>query len=79
LAKLSRRRARLKAGKPEIGKPRWADQSLFTMGLRRTRDWLYHTTNRAIQWLLSDLGTVSWHQLWYNHQSHRLLSQTVRL
>lgn len=78
LAKLRQRRVRIKADKPIIGKPRDADQSLFTMGLRRTRDWLYHTTDRAIQWLLSDLGTVSWHQLWYNHQSHRLLSQTVR-
>ncbi len=78
LAKLSERRVRIRDGKPVIGKPREADQSLFTMGLRRARDWLYHTTDRAIEWLLSDLDSVSWRQLWYNQQSRRLLSQTVR-
>ncbi len=78
LAKLHDRKPRVRHGRPHVGKPRDADQSVFTMGLRRTRDWLYQTTDRAIQWLLSDLDSVSWHQLWFNHQSRRLLSQTVR-
>jgi hypothetical protein len=75
LAKLQTRQIRVRAGRPVVGLPEHADQSLFTMGLRRTRDWLYQTTNSAILWLLSDIGTRSWQSIWHHHQSHRYLFQ----
>jgi len=78
LTKLWERRIRSKNGQRIVGKPRNADQSLFTMGLRRTRDWLYQATDRAIEWLLNEWGTVTWQHIWYQHQSRRYLMKTVR-
>jgi len=80
LSRLQERRIRRRSGKPVVGQPRHADQSLFTMGLRCSRDWLYGTAQRSVHWLLTELDSVSWQQLWYQHQSHRYLYllQTVR-
>jgi hypothetical protein len=78
LSRLDQRRVHRRQGKPFVGKPRHAEQSLFTMGLRRTRDWLYGARNRAILWLLSELDADCWQRVWYAYQSHRYLSKTVR-
>lgn len=78
LSRLEQRRLRARHGKPFVGQPRHAEQSLFTMGLRRTRDWLYGTRNRALHWLLGELDADSWQRVWYRYQSHRYLSKTVR-
>jgi hypothetical protein len=78
LSSLKRRRVRTKHGQPFVGEPRHAEQSLFTMGLRRSRDWFYGIGNRAIHWLLSELDADSWQRVWYHYQSQRYLSKTVR-
>lgn len=78
LCRLGQRRVRRQAGKPRVGQPRHAEQSLFTMGLRRTRDWFYRTKDQVICWLLTELDADTWQRAWYSHQSLRYLSKTVR-
>jgi hypothetical protein len=78
LARLGQRRVRQKQGQPFVGQPRHAEQSLFTMGLRRTRDWFYGTSKGTLHWLLSALDADSWQRVWYAYQSQRYLSKTDR-
>jgi hypothetical protein len=77
LTRLRNRKPRLRNGTMVVGKPKPADQSLFTMGLRRTREWLYHTAEGVIRWFLPHVATISWSKLRYNQQSQRLLAQTA--
>lgn len=42
-----------------IGRPRHARESVFTLGLRKVRGWLYGTTQRALPWRLPDLDACS--------------------
>jgi len=54
-------------------KPQPAGESLFTLGLRQTRRWLYGTPRRVWRWRLPDLAAPSWTAQWRAHQSHRFI------
>jgi hypothetical protein len=71
LAHQHRRRAR-----PTV---RHARASIFTLGLRALRHWLYQATRGALHWQLSDLDAPSWEQQWHQYQALRLIfGQPVR-
>jgi hypothetical protein len=78
LAALAARPIKVKAGRPVVGQPRHARGSLFTMGLRVVRRWLYRTTDQAIKWFITEIDAVSWYKCWYAHQSTRYIFRTVR-
>jgi hypothetical protein len=65
LAQQARRRARPQA--------RHARESIFTLGLRALRRWLYQATRGALHWQLSALDAPSWEQQWHQYQSLRLI------
>ncbi len=65
LATQERRRAR-----PQM---RHARESVFTLGLRAVRHWLYHAPRCALHWQLSELDALSWDQQWHQYQSLRLI------
>jgi hypothetical protein len=65
LAQQPRRRAR-----PQV---RHARESVFTLGLRALRRWLYQATRCALRWQLSQLDAPSWEQQWHQYQSLRLI------
>ncbi len=52
---------------------RHARESVFTLGLRALRAWLYQATRCALRWQLSRLDAPSWEQQWHQHQSLRLI------
>lgn len=52
---------------------RHARESVFTLGLRALRRWLYGTTRRQLPWRLPDLDAPSWERSWYHWQSNRLI------
>jgi hypothetical protein len=71
LARQARRRAR-----PQV---RHARESIFTLGLRALRTWLYQATRGALHWQLSELDAPSWEQQWHHYQASRLIfGQPVR-
>lgn len=78
MAALAKRPLRIIKGKPTIGQPRHARESLFTMGLRRSRHWLYHSQAEAIQWVVSQLDSVSWNKQWYGQHIARTIAKAVR-
>ena len=58
---------------------RHARESVFTLGLRALRHWLYQATRCALRWQLSQLDAPSWEQQWYHYQASRLIfGQPVR-
>lgn len=65
LGQQARRRAR-----PQV---RHARESVFTLGVRALRRWLYQATRCALHWQLSALDAPSWEQQWYQHQALRLI------
>ena len=78
-AALARRRVRLVAGQPRPARPQPARESLFTLGLRQVRRWLYATASGALPWRLPDLGAPSWTAQWYHCQAYRFIfPSTVR-
>lgn len=73
-AKLAQRvRATHRAPKPQPAK-----ESIFTMGLRRVRGWLYGTIQEAICWLLPQVDAISWTRQWYHFQSLHYIFKSVR-
>jgi hypothetical protein len=52
---------------------RHARESVFTLGLRAMREWLYHATRCALRWVLSKLDAPSWERQWHQYQSLRLI------
>lgn len=71
LGQQARRRAR-----PQV---RHARASVFTLGLRALRRWLYQATRCALHWQLSRLDAPSWEQQWHHYQASRLIfGQPVR-
>ncbi len=78
LAALAKRPIRVIKGKPTIGQPSHARESLFTMGLRRSRHWLYDARAEAIQWLISQLDSVTWYKRWYEQHVARTIALSVR-
>jgi hypothetical protein len=70
---------RPRRGPRRPGRPRHARESLFTLGLRAVRRWLYQTAGEPLPWWLPELDAVSWLDRWYHAQAqHRLRFQTVR-
>ncbi len=78
LTALAERPIRVRAGRPCPGRPQHARDSVFTLGLRRVRHWLYQAWAGAFPWRLADLDTESWTTRWQFHQAYRLIFQTVR-
>lgn len=78
LAALAARPIRVVAGQPRPGKPQHARESLFTLGLRQVRRWLYHPWAGAFPWRLAAVATASWTDQWQFHQGYRFIFQTVR-
>ncbi len=74
LAGLAARRV----GQSGTGRPRHARESVFTLGLRAVRRWLYHTTRRAMPWRLPQLEALSWERRWHQAQSLRFMFSPVR-
>jgi hypothetical protein len=61
-----------------LRRPRHARQSLFTLGLQRIRQMLYHALRTIITWALPDIRAPSWNDQWLALQIQYSLSQTVR-
>jgi hypothetical protein len=61
------------------GQPRHARESLFTLGLRAGRRWLYGTARGALRWRLGKLDGVSWEREWHQVQSLWLVFGSDRL
>jgi hypothetical protein len=59
-------------------KPQHARQSVFTLGLRAVRRWLYQLTDAALSWRLPEPNAPSWSAQWYRAQSFRYIFQSVR-
>jgi hypothetical protein len=78
LTALAARPIRVREGRPCPGKPQHARESLFTLGLRRTRTWLSQTWTGTFPWRLPGLDGASWTQRWQFHQAYRFIFQTVR-
>lgn len=78
LAALAERPIRVRAGRPCPGQPQHARDSLFTLGVRRVRQWRSQAWAGALPWRLADLDTESWTAQWQFHQAYRLIFQTVR-
>jgi hypothetical protein len=58
---------------------RHARESVFTLGVRALRVWLYQATRCALRWQLSKLDAPSWQQQWHQHQSlHLIFGPPVR-
>lgn len=78
-AALRQRLRRAQAAGRRLGKPQPARESLFTLGLRRTRGWLYRTLDEAVPWRLPHLTAPSWKDVWYHAQAYAFIFETVRL
>ena len=63
-------------------KPQPARESLFTLGLRRTRHWLYpgpDPPKHPLPWRFPPGDLLTWDRLWYHHQAYAFLfGPTVR-
>lgn len=70
-----RQPARRQAG---AAKPQHARQSLFTLGLRAVRRWVYQLTDAALTWTLPEPDAPSWNARWYAAQSYRYIFPSVR-
>jgi hypothetical protein len=55
------------------GQPRHARQSVFTLGLRALRRWLYGTARRTLPWRVVDLDAPSWEGQWHRVQATWLI------
>ena len=71
-ARLAAAAARPVAGK-RPGRPRHARASVFTLGLRQLRAWLYRTWHRALTWRLPEVDSASWADRWHQQQALRLI------
>lgn len=59
-------------------KPQHARESIFTIGIRLIRAWLYRKVACVIEWWLTAAEEVSWSSCWYQQQSYRYIFKTVR-
>jgi Transposase DDE domain len=55
------------------GQPRPARESVFTLGLRAVRRWLYRTARTALPWRVSGLDGPSWERRWHACQANWLI------
>ena len=81
VAQATRAARALQAGR-RPAKPQPARESLFTLGLRRTRHWLYPRPDppkHPLPWRLPLADLLTWDRLWYHHQAYAFLfGPTVR-
>jgi Transposase DDE domain len=75
LHRLAQRHPRRVRGGLRVGRPQHARHSLFTLGLRRARQWLYRPRTVAFRWALPELDAPSWNARWYHAQAWRFLFQ----
>ena len=61
-----------------LGRPRHARASLFTLGRRRLRGWVYRTRRGPLPWRLPQPQAPSWTRQWHAAQARQLLRQSVR-
>jgi hypothetical protein len=54
-------------------KPQHARTSVFTLGLRAVRCWLYGTARSALPWRVPDLDAASWEGQWHRCQANWLI------
>ena len=55
------------------GQPRPARESVFTLGLRAVRRWLYGTARTALRWRVHTLDGPSWERQWHACQAKWLI------
>jgi hypothetical protein len=67
-----------RASRSRMPKPQPARESIFTMGLRRVRLWLYGHVIETIPWVLPQVDALSWTRQWYHDQSLHYIFKTVR-
>src|SRR5919202_69665 len=72
-ARLAEVAARPRGGPHGAGRPRHARESIFTLGLRQLRAWLYRTWQRALRWRLPEVDSASWSARWHQQQAQRLI------
>jgi hypothetical protein len=65
-------------GRARPWRPSHARASLFTLGVRRARQWLYQTIMPQAIWHLPDLDAMSWTSQWQRLQWWQRMQQTVR-
>lgn len=70
---------RQRQARPRPPKPQPARESIFTMGLRRVKQWLYHTAGEPLRWALRGLNAPSWTAQWYHQQALFYIFGSVRL
>jgi hypothetical protein len=77
-ADLRRRLVKRSPAPSRTRRPRHARHSLFTLGLQRIRQILYHARAVLVTWALPDIGAPSWNDQWLALQIQHSLCQTVR-
>jgi Transposase DDE domain len=60
------------------GQVRRARESVFTLGLRGVRRWLYGTSTAALPWEIGELDGPSWLQRWHRCQARGLIFPPLR-
>lgn len=63
-------------GKRERGgraKPEHARESVFTLGLRGVRRWLYGTARGEVEWRVGQVDAPSWGEWWHAYQANWLI------
>jgi hypothetical protein len=70
-ARLAREEAKRAGG--SRAQPTPARESVFTLGVRAVRRWLYGTATRALPWRLEALDAPSWERSWHRGQANWLI------
>jgi hypothetical protein len=73
MRRLAIRPPRRRDGRWCMAKPQPARESLFTLGVRQARRWLYGTPRRPWRWRLPDLAAPSWTDQWRRLQALRFI------
>ncbi len=66
-------RERAKRARGCRGQPRHASASVFTLGLRAVRRWLYGTARTALRWCVREVDAPSWERRWHACQANWLI------
>jgi len=65
--------AAAKRARGQRGKPQPARTSVFMLGLRAVRRWLYGTARTTLPWCLTALDAPSWERCWHRCQANWLI------
>jgi hypothetical protein len=69
--RLERERAKRERGGQ--AKPEHARESVFTLGLRKVRRWLYRTEKGEVPWRVGEVDAPSWERRWHAYQANWLI------